>query len=67
MAEVGALISLAGVAAHPDCWSVCLCYLHFAPENPKMVNKDTIFGYHTEGTHRCPHKEEEGKHRQNAA
>ena len=20
---------------HPDCWCVCLCYLHFAPENPE--------------------------------
>jgi len=29
----GALISLDGVAVHPDYWCVCLCYLHFAPEN----------------------------------
>jgi len=35
MAEVGALISLDGVAVHPDCWCVCLCYLHFAAENPE--------------------------------
>ena len=28
MVEVGAPIS-------PDCWSICLCYLHFAPENPE--------------------------------
>ena len=21
------------VAVHPDCWCICLCYLHFAPEN----------------------------------
>ena len=35
MAEVGALISLDGVAVHPDCWCICLCYLHFAPENPE--------------------------------
>jgi len=34
MAEVGAPISLDGVAVHPDCWCICLCYLHFAPENP---------------------------------
>jgi len=20
---------------HPDCWCICLCYLHFAPENPE--------------------------------
>jgi len=24
-----------GVAVDPDCWCVCLCYLHFAPENPE--------------------------------
>jgi len=40
MAEVasgGAPISLDGVAVHPDCWCICLCYryLHFAPENPQ--------------------------------
>jgi len=34
-AEVGAPISLDGLAVHPDCWCVCLCYLHFAPENPE--------------------------------
>jgi len=35
MAEMGAPISLDGVAVHPDCWCVCLCYLHFALENPE--------------------------------
>ena len=35
MAEMGAPISLDGVAVHPDCWCLCLCYLHFAPENPE--------------------------------
>ena len=35
MAEMGAPISLNGVAVLPDCWCVCLCYLHFAPENPE--------------------------------
>ena len=35
MAEIEAPISLDGVAVHPDCWCVCLCYLHFAPENPE--------------------------------
>jgi len=35
MAKVGALISLDGVAVHTDCWCICLCYLHFAPENPE--------------------------------
>jgi len=33
MAEMGTPISLDGVAVYPDCWCVCLCYLHFAPEN----------------------------------
>jgi len=35
MVEVGSPISLDGVAVHPDCWCFCLCYLHFAPENPE--------------------------------
>jgi len=35
MVEVGAVISLDGVAVHPDCWCICLHYLHFAPENPE--------------------------------
>jgi len=30
MAEVGAPISQVGVAVHPDCRCLCLCYLHFA-------------------------------------
>jgi len=34
MAEVGAPVSLDGVASG-DCWCICLCYLHFAPENLK--------------------------------
>jgi len=35
MAEVGVPISLDGVAVHPDCRCICLCYLQFAPENPE--------------------------------
>jgi len=35
MVEVGAPISLDGVAVYPGCWCICLCYLHFAPENPE--------------------------------
>ena len=35
MAEVGTPISLDGVVVHPDCWCICLCYLHFASENPE--------------------------------
>jgi len=44
MAEVGAPISQDGVAVHPDCWCVCLCYLYFTPENPedgKNIMMDT--------------------------
>ena len=37
MAGMGAPINLDRVAVHPDCWCVCLCYLHFVPENPKMA------------------------------
>ena len=32
---MGVPISLDVVAVHPDCWCICLCYLHFAPENPE--------------------------------
>ena len=35
MAKVGAPISMDGVAVHPHCCYVCLCYLHLAPENPE--------------------------------
>ena len=35
MAELGALISLDGVAVHLHCWCICLCYLYFAPQNPE--------------------------------
>jgi len=35
MAEMGAPISLDGMAVHPDCSCVCLCYLHFASEKPE--------------------------------
>jgi len=35
MVEVGSPINLDGVAVHPDCWCICLCYLHFASENPE--------------------------------
>jgi len=33
MVEMRTPISLDGVEVHLDCWCVCLCYLHFAPEN----------------------------------
>ena len=32
----GAPISLDGVTVHPDCWCICLCYLHFTPEDDEM-------------------------------
>jgi len=44
MAEVGAPISQDGMAVHLDCWCICLCYLHFAPENPEDGKKDMTFG-----------------------
>jgi len=28
MAEMEAPIILDGVSVHPDCWCICLCYLH---------------------------------------
>jgi len=33
MVELVAPISLDEVAVHPEWWCICLCYLHFAPEN----------------------------------
>jgi len=35
MAEVVVPVSQDGVAVHADCWCICLCYLHFAAENPE--------------------------------
>ena len=35
MAEMGATITLDGVAVHLDHWCICLCDLDFAPENPE--------------------------------
>jgi len=40
---MGAPIGLDGVAVHPDCWCICLCYLHFAPENPEDNEKCMLF------------------------
>ena len=37
MAEVEAPISLDGVAVHPDCWCICLCYLILLQKIQKMV------------------------------
>jgi len=46
MAEVRATISLDGVAVHPDCWCVCLCF-HFAPENPEDGKMYILVPAHT--------------------
>jgi len=46
MAQVGAPISKDGVADHPDCWCICLCYLHFASENTENGEQRYMFGYH---------------------
>jgi len=50
MAEVGTPISQDGVAVHPDCWCVCLCYLHFAPESPEDGEQRYEIWYHPMGT-----------------
>jgi len=39
----GAPISQDEVAVHPDCWRICLCYFHFAPEIQNMANKGMTF------------------------
>ena len=47
MAEIGAPISLDGVAVHLDCWCVCLCYLHFASQNRRLTNTIVLFSGET--------------------
>ena len=54
MTEVGATISLDGVAVHPDCWYVCLCYLHFAPENPEDGEMYLLVPAHPSGPGQGP-------------
>jgi len=53
MAEVGAPISQDGMALHPDYWCICLCYLHFAPENPEN-GKDMTFWLSPHGRPHIP-------------
>jgi len=52
----GGPISLDGVAVHPDCWCICLCYLHFAPENPEddemYLLADTGYPLHSPESHK---------------
>jgi len=67
MAEVGTPISQDGVAVYPDCWWVCLCYLHFTQKIRKMANKDMTFGYYPVGTPTCLRKQEVEKPSWNAA
>jgi len=66
MAEVGAPISQDGVAVHPNCWCVCLCYLHFAQENAEGGKQRHDIWVPSEG---CPpylRKQEVEKPRWNA-
>jgi len=46
MAEMGAPISLDGLAVHLDCWCVCLYYLYFASENPEDGKRRYNIRYH---------------------
>jgi len=46
IAEMGAPISLDMVAVHPGCWCICLCYLHFAPENPEDGEMNLVVPAH---------------------
>jgi len=55
MAEMGTPISLDGVAVHPDCSCVCLCYLHFAPENSEDGKMYLLVPAHSD----CPGKSPE--------
>jgi len=48
-------VSLDGVAVHPDCWCVCLCYLHFAPEIQKMAK--CTFWYQLTGLSQTKYRE----------
>jgi len=67
MAEVEAPISQDGVAVYLDCWCVCLCYLHFAPENPEDGEQRYDNWVSSVGTTTCLCKQEIGKPSRNAA
>ena len=54
MREVGAPIGLDGMAVHPDCWWACLCYLHFAPENPEDGKMYLLVQAHPGGPGQSP-------------
>jgi len=55
IAEVGAPINLDGVKVHPDCWCICLCYLHFAPENPDDGKMYLLLSAHPGCPEQSPH------------
>ena len=45
------------LAVHPDCWCICLCYLHFAPDNPKVGEMYLLVPAHRG----CPGQGPEGR------
>jgi len=63
----GAQISLDGVAVHPDCGCVCLCYLHFPRENPEDGEQRYNIWVSPVGAHPCLRKQEVRRPSQNAA
>jgi len=67
MVQVGVPISQDGVAVNPDCWCVCLCYLRFAPENPKNGEQRYDTWVSPMGAPTCQCKQEVGKPSQNTA
>ena len=67
MAEVGTPVSQNGVAVHPDCWCICLCYLHFAPENPEDGKQRYDIWISLHGLPTCLRKQEVRKSYWNAA
>jgi len=64
---VGAPISLDGVAVHPDCSCVSLCYINFAPENPEDDEQRYDIWVSLRGCPTCLCKQEVGKPSWNAA
>jgi len=65
-AKAGAPISQDGVAVHPDCQCVCLCYLHFAPENLEDGKQRYDIWVSPMGAPTCLCKQEVGKPSRNA-
>jgi len=67
MAEIEAPISQDGVAVHLDCWCVCLCYLHFAPEYPEDGEQRYYIWVSPVGAPTCLCKQEVWKPNRNSA